>query len=98
MRIVLNNIEYELIENNKDAFDYNEIKEKLEDVDYFDPFDYIFGDYSYDRLRLKGFYKKDNKNMNGINDFSNIRDYIENYCSYGCKYFILERIGNNNKK
>ena len=32
-------------------------KETVENLltDYFEPYDYIFGDYAYDKLRLKGY-------------------------------------------
>ena len=55
-KIVLDNIEYELIEDNGDCFLESEIKEKY--TDYFDDFDYILGDYAYNKLRLKGFCEK----------------------------------------
>lgn len=92
MKIVINDIEYKLIENYRDCFDLNEIKEKMADTDYFDNYDYILGDYAYDKLRLKGFYSKDNKNANKINNYDDIKEYINNYCSYGCKYYILEKV------
>ena len=98
MKIVLNDIEYKMIEDYRDCFDIEQVKEKLMDTDYFNSFDYLLGDYSYDKLRLKGFYKKDNKNVNDINNYEKIKDYIENYCSYGCRYFILEKLGNQNDK
>lgn len=91
MKIVLNNLEYEILENYRDCLDKEELQEKMNDIDYFDNFDYILGDYSYDKLRLKGFCKKKNKIRNSSNDYDNIKKYIEEYCSYGCKYFILEK-------
>ena len=92
MKIIIRNQEYKLVENYRDCFDLSLVNEKLNDVDYFDTYDYILGDFAYDKLRLKGFYKKDNTNANKINSYDNIKDYIENYCSFGCKYFILEKI------
>ena len=92
MKIVINDIEYKLIENYRECFSLEEVREKLNDTDYFNNFDYILGDYAYDKLRFKGFYKKDNKNARNINSFDNIKNYIKDYCSYGCKYFILEKI------
>ena len=94
MNIVLNNNKYKIIEDYRDCFDKDEVQEKLNYIDYFDGYDYILGDYSYDKLRLKGFYKKDNKNVNDTNNYEKIKEYIDNYCSYGCKYFILEKIDN----
>lgn len=92
MKIEIRENEYKLLENYRDSFDLNEIKEKLEDVDYFDNYDYILGDYAYDKLRLKGFYKKENKNVNKTNNFEEIKKYIDDYCSFGCKYYILEKV------
>lgn len=90
MEIVINDEKYKVIKNEKDAIDISEISSCL--TDYFDSFDYIFGDYAYGKLRLKGFNNKDNKNFKPINDYSKIDDYISNYCAYGCRHFIIEKI------
>ena len=58
-KYVINNYEYELIEDNGDCFNEVEVKDKA--TDYFDEFDYILGDYAYGKLRLKGFCDRDNK-------------------------------------
>ena len=89
-KIVLNNCEYELVKNYKDGFDLTLIQEKC--TDYFETFDYIFGDFSYDKLRLKGFYEHDSKYVSEINNIDNLQDYIDNYCSYDCRYFLLKKI------
>lgn len=88
--IEIENIKYNLIENYKDGFNLDDLKEKY--TDYFEPYDYIIGDYSYGKLRLKGFCTKLNKICNKINDIKFKDDYIKNLCSYECKYFILEKI------
>jgi uncharacterized protein YutD len=98
MKIKVNNNEYDVIENYRDCFNLDELVEKMSDTDYFDDFDYILGDYSYEKLRLKGFYDKNNKNVNNINNYENIKKYIEDFCSYGCKYFILSKTNNNKDK
>ncbi len=98
MKITINNNEYELIENYRDCFNYDEIKEKMNDTDYFDNFDYILGDYAYDKLRLKGFYDKKNNNVSEINNYENINKYIEEFCSYGCKYYIIKKNNENKDK
>ncbi len=92
-KIVLDNIEYEVIKDYKNAYNLEELKEKY--TDYFYEFDYILGDYSYDKLRLKGFCKKDNKNFNEINDYGKVETYLKEYCSYECRYFIIEKINKN---
>ncbi len=87
--IVLNKIEYKLIKDYKNAFNLEETTDKY--TDYFEDFDYIVGDYSYDKLRLKGFYRKENPNRKDYNNFENIDSYLTNFCSYECRYFILEK-------
>lgn len=89
---IINNTNYEIIKNYKNGFDYEEVKTKCEQTDYFDPYDYIFGDYSYGKLRLKGFCDKDNKIFKDINDISKVDEYIKNICSYECKYFIIKKL------
>ena len=81
---------YKLIENYRECFEKKEFLERV--TDYFKSYDYIVGDYAYGKLRLKGFNKKSNQNLNKINDFTNIEKYIKENCAYECKYFILEKI------
>lgn len=98
MEIVINNNKYELIENYRDCFNSDEIVQKMGDTDYFDDYDYILGDYAYDKLRLKGFYDKSNKKMSDINNYENVKKYIADFCSYGCRYFILKKANKNKDK
>ena len=86
-KIEINEIEYEIIRND-DCINKEVLDEKI--TDYFDDFDYIFGDYAYDKVRLKGFYDLNNKKAK-INDIKNLDDYIKNYCSYGAKIFLLKK-------
>ncbi len=89
-KIILNNIEYMVIKDYKDALNISEILEKF--TDYFYDFDYIVGDYSYDKLRLKGFCKRENEKYQSFNDYDNVDNYLKDYCSYDCKYYILEKV------
>jgi len=89
-RIVVDNIEYELIEDNGNCFNELEFKDKY--TDYFYEFDYILGDYAYSKLRLKGFCEMNNKRYNKINDFKTKNDYLEKLCAYKCRYFVLKRV------
>ena len=54
--------------------------------------DYIVGDFGYDQLRLKGFYKDSNKKAELSKRFSTIQDYLLEYCNFGCPYFILRKV------
>ena len=89
-KIVINDIEYEIIRNDKDCINKKELEEKI--TDYFDEYDYIMGDFAYDKARLKGYYNFDNKMAKKINDIKYLDDYIENYCSYGARIFLLKNL------
>ena len=89
-KIILDDKNYELVEDYKDGFDLDALKEKY--TDYFYDFDYILGDWSYDKLRLKGFCDRKNKKCKRINDIKFKDDYIKNLCSYDCRYFLIKRI------
>lgn len=88
-KIELNKIEYSLEKNYKDAFVLEEVESLC--TDYFVDFDYILGDYSYSKLRLKGFYDSSNKKVKNINNIKELDNYLKNYCSYDCKYFLLKK-------
>ena len=84
--------EYEIITNYKDAFNLEEFILKY--TDYFYDYDYIVGDIAYNKLRLKGFYDEGNKNVKEINNIKYLNDYIKNYCAHDCKYFVLKKLNN----
>ena len=96
MIIELGKNKYRLIKDYRDAFDKDTFIEKY--TSYFDEYDYIVGDIAYSKLRLKGFNKKGNKQFNKINDYDKLEKYIKENCAYDCRYFILEKIKENNIK
>ena len=89
-KVMLENQEWELIEDYKEGYDEQALKDKY--TDYFENYDYIVGDWSYGKLRLKGFCKKINKLCNQTNDIKFKDDYIRDLCSYECKYFVVQKI------
>lgn len=88
--IEINKKKYEIVRNDDNCFNYEEVQDRV--TDYFDEYDYIFGDYAYGKVRLKGYYDSKNKKANKINDIKNLDDYIKNYCCYGSKTFLLKKI------
>lgn len=90
MVIKINDINYKVIKDENNTCDEELLKEMI--TDYFLSYDYIVGDWSYNKLRLKGFNEKSNKNFNKINDYSKLNEYLENNCAYGCKYFVLKKL------
>lgn len=85
---------YNLLDNNykitkgKENFDYEEVKSLF--TDYFKDYDYVLGDYSYGRIRLKGFYDSNNKKVRKLNDIKYLDNYIKDYCSPGARIFLLK--------
>ena len=90
--VTINNKNYEVINNEKDAIDVELLTERI--TDYYDAFDYIVGDYAYGKVRLKGFNEKTNKSFKPINDIKNLQKYIDESCAYGCKWFCIKKITN----
>ena len=72
---------YELLGENykitkgKENFDYEEVKKLF--TDYFKDYDYVLGDYSYGKIRLKGFYDSNNKKVRQLNDIKNLNMYFK---------------------
>jgi uncharacterized protein YutD len=87
--IKINDVEYEIIKDEKEAIDKEVLAEKI--TDYFDDYDYIVGDWAYGKLRLKGFYDSSNKKCKKLNDIAELATYIENNCAYGCRWFQIKK-------
>ena len=88
-KIEMNGVVYELVRNDGNCFSKEDVLDKI--TDYFDDYDYILGDYAYEKVRLKGYYESKNKKAKKINDIKYLDDYIKNYCSYGAKTFLLKK-------
>lgn len=88
--IILDDHKYNLIVNYRDGFDLEALKEKY--TEYFYPYDYILGDWSYGKVRLKGFYKSGNKNCTDLNNYNNYETYLKANCAYECRHFIIEKV------
>lgn len=88
--ISIGDLKFELIENYKDCFDKDEFESLF--TEYFYDFDYIVGDYAYNKLRLKGFYEDSSKKAKEYNKISFKDKYIKDNCAYSCRYFVLKKI------
>ena len=87
--IFLSDMEYIIEDMRKDCIDVEEIQNLF--TDYFYDFDYILGDYSYNKLRLKGFYDSKNKKAKSINNIKEYKKYIDSFCSPDCPYFLIKK-------
>ena len=89
-KFTIEGITYEIITDYRNAFTEEDFKKRY--TDYFYDFDYVVGDWAYDKLRLKGFYNDDNPKSKDINKISTLDSYLKDKCAYGCKYFVAKKI------
>ena len=89
--IFVGNRKYELIYENKTAWNAEVFRDRYSDV--LERYDYIVGDWGYSQLRLKGFYRDDNPKAGRDTAYSGMMEYINEYCNFGCAYFIMEMKG-----
>ncbi len=87
---------FELIEDYRDAFDEAQFEGKYSEV--LNKYDYIVGDIGYEKLRLTGFYRDSKKKVEPDKKFSAIEDYINEYCNFGCAYFVLRKVPKSEQK
>ena len=65
---------FELIEDYRECFDEELFASRYSDI--LDKYDFVVGDFGYDQLRLKGFYKDSNKKLKFQNVFNHPRLYF----------------------
>lgn len=80
---------YQIQYNYKDALNLEDFTSKYIE-ECFDSYTYIVGDISSGILRLKGFDTKPQSDSN----YKNIEKYLEVSCAFGCPFFILKRMAN----
>ncbi|MFD1671698.1 YutD family protein [Agrilactobacillus yilanensis] len=90
-QLMINGVDYEVVKDHKEAFDVDKLNDCYSDI--LNKYDYIVGDWGYDQLRLRGFYRDNNHQANRDQLISTFEDYLYEYCNFGCAYFILKRTG-----
>lgn len=80
---------YELVLENKSGWNAEAFRNRYSEV--LERYDYIVGDWGYEQLRLKGFFKDGSSKATKESVFSFVVDYINEYCNFGCAYFVLEK-------
>lgn len=94
--VMIDQRQYRLVENYREAFDIEKMNERYSDV--LNRYDYIVGDIGFEQLRLKGFFSETQKRMPVEQRISSLQDYLYEYCNFGCAYFVLEREGAGTRK
>ena len=74
-----NGFKYSIVDNYKDAIDEELLSSKI--TDYYNTFDYIVGDWAYNKLRLKGFYEDSNPKALSYNKISTLDNYFYSFNS-----------------
>lgn len=80
---------YELILENRNGWNPEAFRNRYSEV--LERYDYIIGDWGYNQLRLKGFFRDNHQKATKDSVYSAASDYINEYCNFGCAYFILEK-------
>lgn len=83
---------FELVKDFKNGWNPEAFRERYSEV--LDRYDYIVGDWGYNQLRLKGFYRENHAKANKDTSIVGLQDYIIEHCNFGCAYFVLKRIKN----
>ncbi len=83
---------YELIHNERNGWNPEAFRERYNEV--LSRYDYIVGDWGYGQLRLKGMFEEDNRKATFDQKLSFLDEYIQEYCNFGCAYFVVKKIEN----
>ncbi|MGO1922359.1 MAG: YutD family protein [Jeotgalicoccus sp.] len=94
--ITIDHMNFELVENYRDAFDEEIFIEKYSEL--LNKYDYIVGDVGYEKLRLAGFYRNGKRKVEPDKRVNAIEEYLNEYCNFGCAYFILRKVSKNELK
>lgn len=81
---------YRLVHEHKDGWKPDIFKERYSEV--LDRYDYIVGDWGYNQLRLKGFFREGGGRSAKDSAIASLQEYLQEYCNFGCAYFVLERV------
>jgi uncharacterized protein YutD len=91
--IFIANKTYELVVEHKNGWKPDAFKERYSEV--LERYDYIVGDWGYNQLRLRGFFKDNNTKVSKESSISTLQDYLNEYCNFGCAYFIIEKVASS---
>jgi len=86
--IEVNKHPFEIVFEYRDGFDLDKFVERFSPV--LNKYDYIVGDWGFEQLRLKGFFKDETKDVQRSQTIGSVQDYLYEYCNFGCAYFILK--------
>jgi len=80
---------YEVVFDHKNGWNLEMFRSRFSEV--LERYDYIVGDWGYNQLRLRGFFKDNNTKGNKEFSIASFQDYLNEYCNFGCAYFVVEK-------
>ncbi|WP_010496442.1 YutD family protein [Paenibacillus elgii] len=83
---------YEVVVDHKNGWRFEAFRDRYSEV--LERYDYIVGDWGYSQLRLRGFFKDNHPKATKESMISTLHDYLNEYCNFGCAYFIIEKMPN----
>ncbi|MFB9770067.1 YutD family protein [Lactiplantibacillus modestisalitolerans] len=86
--VEVNKHPFEIVLDYRQAFDLDKFVERFSPI--LNKYDYIVGDWGFEQLRLKGFFRDDMKDVQRAQTIGTVQDYLYEYCNFGCAYFILK--------
>lgn len=89
--IIAEGYTYEVIEDYREAFKEEAFLERYSEI--LSKYDFIMGDWGYGQLRLKGFFEDRNHKATFDTKISTMKDYLYEYCNFGCAYFLVKKTG-----
>ncbi|CZQ95917.1 Hypothetical protein Tpal_1959 [Trichococcus palustris] len=94
--LLIGSQEYELSLDHREGFQPEALAGRYTSI--LSKYDYIVGDWGYDQLRLKGFYRDNNSKVAQDKKISFLEDYLYEYCNFGCAYFVIEKMRTEKEK
>lgn len=88
-QLLIGELGYTLVRDYRNGFAADKLGERFTEI--LARYDFIVGDWGHDQLRLRGFFA-DETNQGSIDQrISTLEDYLNEYCNFGCAYFVLEK-------
>lgn len=81
---------YEVVVDHKNGWKPEAFRDRYSEV--LERYDYIVGDWGYNQLRLRGFFKETHPKATKESSIATLQDYLNEYCNFGCAYFIIEKV------
>ncbi|MCS7463518.1 YutD family protein [Paenibacillus doosanensis] len=81
---------YEVVVDHKNGWKPEAFRDRYSEV--LERYDFIVGDWGYNQLRLRGFFKDTHPKATKESSIATLQDYLNEYCNFGCAYFIIEKV------